>query len=1477
MKRDVRYILFALILTLAGNSFAQKDQNKADESFIYHFKDFSPKPTEVIDKTVTTHIPSTSIIWCKKETDKAGYKRFKVKSPVPFNFFVVGFHTNELSYSPDLFTIKYRVKKTKGYWSDWEKVKGETHPTETPSKLYWSEMIFVSDSELFDHIEFELFSPEYISIKYVRIDVVNILSKDPNDVCKGKITGHDNTTPKGTKGCPQPYLIPRSGWCGSYTACQTPSYVPTLLVSPTHVLLHHGGDGVSYTDSYALIRSYWYTHVYSNGWDDIGYNYVVDKYGNIFLGRYNPSPSTQDVKGAHAVYSNSKSIGVSLLGNTDIDNVTSAQETALENLLAWWFDWRGLDPATVDGLLNQAGTNTVYIPRLSGHRDVNSTICPGNNAYNLLPAFRAGINYKIAACSGTTVSNDNCPGYSLNVNSSCSYTNGTTVGATSTGFTSCSGNMNDDDVFYYFNTGSATSVTVQIQGLGNFDPAVQVLTGPCGSSMQQIPNGCIDVTAHGGLESRTFTGLSANTTYYLRIGSYDAGTSNQGDFQVCVYGSASQPDLLITSGTQSASQTSVTAGSNITVYAAEDNSGTISAQSGTAVGIWLTAGAPLITGNATYLGAITGYPSIVAGSSSILKNTTVTIPSGTTAGTYYIFFWADGGGCTTSCSNCSGVVNESEECNNFASCTINVICSAPAPANSISGNSSVCAGSPLVLTVNGTLANGATWKWYADYCGGINIGSGSSVTVYPSSSTIYYLRAESACGNSICVSKSINVYSIPNAPNPTISANTVCQGSNVTLYANTTVTTYSWSGPNGFNSTSQNPGFTANSNSAGQYCLTVTQNGCQSPSGCTYLFLNPSPSLSFYPVNPGFCQGQGPVTVTATGATSYSWTPSNGLSSTTVSNPLANPNSTTTYTVTGTSNGCTGSASITVTVNPPASISATPANPSYCTGSNGVQINAAGGSGNNYIWTPATGLSNANIANPLASPASNTTYTVTGANSNGCSGSATVSVAVHNPPALNITPSNPTICTGGSIQLFVSGANTYSWSPSSGLNTTSGSVVTANPTGIGPHTYTVTGTDVYGCTNTSTVTVTATNSPAVTVSANIQPPYCQGQTVILTPSITGASYLWTPTNQTTNSIGVSSTGTYSVAVTNPSGCTGTYTSAPLTVTINQNPTVPVISVTPNPACAGQAVSFSTSSPGPGYTWSGPNGFHYTVQNPPTINSVGILSTGNYTLTVTNTEGCSAVSNVINLVVNDTNVTITGDPTVCSGQYDTLTATQGTSYLWAPGGQTTQSVYVNSSGVYTVTVTNPNFCSGAPRSAFITVSSSSSPPVPAISITNAGNGHINLVASPSTGYNYQWYLNMTGISQPISGATGDVLFNADLCGYYLIEITDLVSGCASASGQVYCPVGMNEFSSKGSIFIYPNPTHDQLNISGEGLKNGTYEITMTDLLGQQLMKSKAEVSNDKVSLMISIEQLSTGIYFLNIRSEKFHKTFKVEKL
>src|ERR1700722_2502269 len=125
------------------------------------------------------------------------------------------------------------------------------------------------------------------------------------------------------------------------------------------------------------------------------------------------------------------------------------------------------------------------------------------------------------------------------------------------------------------------------------------------------------------------------------------------------------------------------------------------------------------------------------------------------------------------------------------------------------------------------------------------------------------------------------------------------------------------------------------------------------------------------------------IGTTAVGGSTYAWSPSAGLSSTTVSNPTANPTTRTTYTVIETnSNSCVKSNSVTVTVNPlPAANAGNAA--TICTGNSvGIGTTAVGGS--TYAWSPSAGLSSTTTANPTANPTSTTTYTVTETNSNSC-------------------------------------------------------------------------------------------------------------------------------------------------------------------------------------------------------------------------------------------------------------------------------------------------------------------------------------------------------------------------------------------------------------------------------------------------------------------------------------------------------------
>ncbi len=209
--------------------------------------------------------------------------------------------------------------------------------------------------------------------------------------------------------------------------------------------------------------------------------------------------------------------------------------------------------------------------------------------------------------------------------------------------------------------------------------------------------------------------------------------------------------------------------------------------------------------------------------------------------------------------------------------------------------------------------------------------------------------------------------------------------------------------------------------------------------------------------------------------TSYSWSPSGNLDAPTHPDPIADPMlANTVYTVTVTnSSGCTATATASVTVDPlvvSASASPSPA----CSGSPATLTANVTGGGAPYTYDWNDGSGSIGTTSPLTIvPSSGTTvYTVTVSDFCGASQTATVSLTVNAPPTLSVTNSNPSLCAPiTSSTLGVSGADTYSWSPATGLNVTTGASVVSTPSAT--TIYTVTGTSTTtGCTSTSTTTVT---------------------------------------------------------------------------------------------------------------------------------------------------------------------------------------------------------------------------------------------------------------------------------------------------------------------------------------------------------------------------------------------------------------------
>ncbi|MBK6275250.1 MAG: hypothetical protein IPF58_11415 [Saprospirales bacterium] len=221
--------------------------------------------------------------------------------------------------------------------------------------------------------------------------------------------------------------------------------------------------------------------------------------------------------------------------------------------------------------------------------------------------------------------------------------------------------------------------------------------------------------------------------------------------------------------------------------------------------------------------------------------------------------------------------------------------------------------------------------------------------------------------------------------------------------------------------------------------------------------VKPNPVVSAN--SPSICDGL-TATLTATGATTYTWT--GGLTGNPATTLALNAN--TSYTVTGTTNGCTGTAIATVTVKPNPIVTVN--SPSIC---NGQTATLTAGGATTYTWTG--GLSG-NPATTLAL-STNTNYTVTGT-TNGCTGTAIATVTVKPKPI--VTVNSPSICDGQTATLTANGATTYTWTGGLSGNPATTGALSSNQT------YTVTGT-TNGCTGTAIATVTVKPKPVVSVNS----------------------------------------------------------------------------------------------------------------------------------------------------------------------------------------------------------------------------------------------------------------------------------------------------------------------------------------------------------------------------------------------------------
>ncbi|MFN4952065.1 MAG: LamG-like jellyroll fold domain-containing protein, partial [Flavobacteriales bacterium] len=657
------------------------------------------------------------------------------------------------------------------------------------------------------------------------------------------------------------------------------------------------------------------------------------------------------------------------------------------------------------------------------------------------------------------------------------------------------------------------------------------------------------------------------------------------------------------------------------------------------------------------------------------------------------------------------------------------------PTVTATANQTVCAGTSV--TLNGSGASSYSW----------NNGISNGVAFTPNSTTTYTVTGTDANGCTNTAQTTVTVNALPAANITAQGATTFCQNNSVTLNANSGAGfSYQWynngSAINGANSA------TLPVSNAGSYTVQVTNaNNCSQTSAATSVTVNALPAATITPASATtFCQGGSVVLNGNVGqGLSYQWnlngSPINGANA---ASYTANASGNYSLDVLN-SDGCSATSTVvSVTVNALPTVSAG-ANQTLCAG---TAITLSGSGASSYTW-------NNGVSNGVAfTPVSTQTYTVTGTNANGCTNTAQVTVTVNALPTPTISyVGSPILCQGSTLALNSSAGSSYLWS--NGQTTQSIQVTQGGA-------YTVQVTNANGCIGTSNpVNITVNPLPAPSITAQGPTTFCQGGSVVLTS--TGAtSYAWS-TNATTQSITVTTSGLYQVTVVDNKGCSGS--SSPIQVTVLSPPNASITTIGSTALCAGQSTSLSAPA-GNTYLWS----------NGASTQNITVNTAGTYSVQVTNAAGCSANSNVVTISVNPVpvaNISANGATSFCTGGSVVLTASAGASYLWNTGA-TTQSITVNSSGTFNVTVTGAGGCNATSAATSVTVNA-----LPTASITASGNTTFcagnSVLLSASNGSSYLW---SNGATTPSISATA--------AGSYSVSVTN-GAGCTATSTPVQITV------------------------------------------------------------------------------------------
>ncbi len=594
------------------------------------------------------------------------------------------------------------------------------------------------------------------------------------------------------------------------------------------------------------------------------------------------------------------------------------------------------------------------------------------------------------------------------------------------------------------------------------------------------------------------------------------------------------------------------------------------------------------------------------------------------------------------------------------------------------------------------------------------------------------LAVTNACGTA-SANTNFNIIPLPPVLNPTANS-PLCVGQTAN-FTSTTVAgvLFSWSGPNFFSSNAQNPTITnVSALNAGTYSVFGTLNGCVGPTSTTNLVINPMPIVSVVPANASICNGAS-VNLTASGATSYTWSPALGLNATTGAIVTASPIISTTYSVTGFNGTCSGTTSVPITVNPKPIVNAGP-DQTLCNQAIPILLTGTPAGG---TWTGAGGITAGGSFTPSTAGTFQEIYSFTDVN--GCTNTDTLLLNVIAPTIANAGADFSTCLNTASINLLgIPAGGTWS-----GTNISAGGSFSPLTVGSFNLVYTF---GVGTCQTTDTLIATVFPLPLVDAGNPVS--YCITNPVVnLVGSPVGGTWTGTgitnPTGIFTPSTAGVGTHVLSYTFTNGNGCINTDN-----VSLTVNP-LPIVNAGVDTTLCNQPFPIQLTASPIGGTWSGTN-----------VSTLGVFTPtgiGSFTLTYsfTNVNGCTNTDVRVITVINPTQPNAGADFTRCIDAANVV-------LVAAPIGGTWSGTTVTTAGVFdptTVGVATVVYTFGAGNcllrdTLLVTVN-----PLP---IVDAGNpaaycisvATVSLVGSPVGGtWTGTGITNSTGIFTPSTAGIG----------------------------------------------------------------------------------------------------------------------------